>query len=91
MWVIKGLESSKHHYCPFVWGRNYGLPDDRIKEGGYWLSPIAFPYDRHSMLKGLILCPDIRLVPDMTLTLKKGSSVHIPQCGHVLLWLCYKG
>ena len=40
-----------------------------------------------------------RLVPDMTLTLKKttltlkmGGSVHLPQRGqegHVLLWLCY--
>ena len=38
----------------------------------------------------------IRLVPDMTLTLKKttltfkmGGRVHLPQRGHVLLWLCY--
>ena len=37
------------------------------------------------------------LVPDMTLTLKKttlikmGSSVHLPQRGHVLLWQCYLG
>ena len=37
-----------------------------------------------------------RLVRDMTLTLKKmtltlkmGSDVHLPQHGHVLLWLCY--
>ena len=39
---------------------------------------------------------DLRLVPDMTLTLKKtiltlklGGSVHLPQRGHVLLFLCY--
>ena len=42
------------------------------------------------------ICVCNRLVPDMTLTLKKasltlkiGGSVHLTQCGHVLLWLCY--
>ena len=30
-----------------------------------------------------------RLVPDITLTLKMGGSFHLPQCGHVLLRLCY--
>ena len=39
-----------------------------------------------------------RLVPDMTLTLKKttltlkmGGSIHLPQRGHILLRLCYQG